>query len=210
MNLVVIGNDAALNECKARLGPEHHYLPGTSVRDKQDLLAKADAVFDFSDTYNPESIQVYAGLDETPVFLNTVYTTISSVLASVKTVVPIYGFCGLPTFFNREILEVALAPSSDAMKLKSICEWLNLKYIAVKDQVGFVAPRVVCMIINEAFEALQQGVASKADIDLSMKLGTNYPFGPFEWSERIGLGNVKRLLTSIEQATGDARYRSNI
>jgi len=82
-----------------------------------------------------------------------------------------------------------------------------LKYIAVKDQVGFVTPRVVCMIINEAYDALKNGVASKPDIELSMKLGTNYPFGPFEWSERIGVDNVRKLLASIEKATGDVRYR---
>src|ERR1700710_2457559 len=47
--------------------------------------------------------------------------------------------------------------------------------------------RVVAMIINEAYYALDAGVSSKESIDLAMKLGTGYPYGPFEWADRIGL-----------------------
>jgi 3-hydroxybutyryl-CoA dehydrogenase len=49
-------------------------------------------------------------------------------------------------------------------------------------------------------------VASKADIDLSMKLGTNYPFGPFEWADRIGVDKLRKLLLAIQLETGDSRY----
>ena len=42
------------------------------------------------------------------------------------------------------------------------------------------------MIINEAFLALQEGVSTKEEINTAMKLGTNYPLGPFEWVEKIG------------------------
>jgi 3-hydroxybutyryl-CoA dehydrogenase len=63
------------------------------------------------------------------------------------------------------------------------------------------------MIINEAYLTLQEGTADRADIDLAMKLGTNYPGGPFEWAERWGLGEVSRMLHCLQSATGDPRYK---
>jgi 3-hydroxybutyryl-CoA dehydrogenase len=53
------------------------------------------------------------------------------------------------------------------------------------------------MIINEAYFALDDAVSSKAEIDIAMKLGTNYPWGPFEWAEKIGLNNIYLLLQKL-------------
>jgi 3-hydroxybutyryl-CoA dehydrogenase len=69
-------------------------------------------------------------------------------------------------------------------------EWLP-------DEPGFVTPRVVSMIINEAYFALEEGVSTQKEIDTAMKLGTAYPYGPFEWGQRIGLKNVVALLRGL-------------
>jgi 3-hydroxybutyryl-CoA dehydrogenase len=69
----------------------------------------------------------------------------------------------------------------------------------VPDQAGFITPRVVASIINEAFFALSEAVSTKAEIDTAMKLGTNYPYGPFEWAAKIGLSNVATLLQKLEK-----------
>ena len=61
------------------------------------------------------------------------------------------------------------------------------------------------MIINEAFFALEDNVSSKAEIDTAMKLGTNYPFGPFEWAAVMGLENILALLQKLY--TTDSRYK---
>jgi 3-hydroxybutyryl-CoA dehydrogenase len=50
------------------------------------------------------------------------------------------------------------------------------------------------MIINEAFFTWEAGTSTKEEIDIAMKLGTGYPFGPFEWGEKIGLARVADLL----------------
>ena len=207
MNLLIIGNDGALAECKARLGEGHQYYHVKSLSNGNEWLKQAHVVFDFSEGHSSESIDLYAAQSNAIIFLNTVFTTLAKVLQGRSKEKPIIGFCGLPTFFNREVLEVSLSNEKHREKLNTTCQSLNLKYMAVKDQVGFVTPRVICMVINEAFDALKSGVASQSDIDLSMKLGTNYPFGPFEWSERIGVDNVRKLLSAIENETGDARYR---
>jgi 3-hydroxybutyryl-CoA dehydrogenase len=70
-----------------------------------------------------------------------------------------------------------------------------------------VTPRILFMIINEACYTLQEGTASKEDIDTSMKLGTNYPFGPFEWANKIGIKHVYETLEAIYLDTHDERYK---
>ena len=76
---------------------------------------------------------------------------------------------------------------------------LNREVIFVKDEPGLVAARVISMIINEAFFALGENVSSKEEIDLAMKLGTNYPKGPFEWAEKIGMDNIYSLLKKLSE-----------
>ena len=63
------------------------------------------------------------------------------------------------------------------------------------------------MIINEAYYTLQDKISTKAEIDIAMKLGTNYPHGPFEWSSLIGLKNIYELLTVLSKT--DTRYTAS-
>jgi 3-hydroxybutyryl-CoA dehydrogenase len=67
-----------------------------------------------------------------------------------------------------------------------------------------VSLRVISCIVNEAFLALSEGVATAEDIDRAMKLGANYPKGPFEWVEEIGASSVLETLDSLRAAYGDA------
>ena len=53
------------------------------------------------------------------------------------------------------------------------------------------------MIINEAYYALEENVSTKQQIDIAMKLGTNYPYGPFEWGEKIGIEKIYLLLKKL-------------
>jgi 3-hydroxybutyryl-CoA dehydrogenase len=113
----------------------------------------------------------------------------------------------MPTFLNRNILEVSLWKKEDEAKLTQICRDLRTDYLLVDDRVGLVTPRVVCMIINEAYYAVQEGTASRSDIDIAMRLGTNYPYGPFEWSTKIGIKHVYELLEAVYEDTKDERYK---
>jgi hypothetical protein len=70
---------------------------------------------------------------------------------------------------------------------------------------GFIFPRTIVQIINEAYFALDEGVAKKEDINRAMKFGVNYPKGPFEWSEGKEL-YVLTLLEELYLKTKDRRY----
>jgi 3-hydroxybutyryl-CoA dehydrogenase len=67
-----------------------------------------------------------------------------------------------------------------------------------------VALRVISCIINEAYLALSEGVATAEDIDRAMKLGANYPKGPFEWAKEIGPTQILQTLNSLRTTHGEA------
>lgn len=71
--------------------------------------------------------------------------------------------------------------------------------------LGFTVPRILSLIVNEAFFALEEAVASQQDIDRAMRFGVNYPGGPFEWAK--GRESMfLELLKALQKKTGDARY----
>ena len=61
--------------------------------------------------------------------------------------------------------------------------------------------------MNEAASAVAEGVAAPDAVDTAMRLGTNYPSGPLEWGERIGLGHVLHTLDALHASVPDGRYR---
>lgn len=77
--------------------------------------------------------------------------------------------------------------------------------IFCNDIPGFISARVIALIINEAYIALEEKVSTKEEIDIAMKLGTNYPYGPFEWCEKIGRENIYYLLHNLSKT--DVRYQ---
>src|SRR5215211_7457555 len=73
-----------------------------------------------------------------------------------------------------------------------------------EEPTGDVALRLISCIVNEAFLALSEGVATAQDIDRAMKLGANYPKGPFEWADKIGPDRILDTLDSLRTTHGDA------
>ncbi len=107
-------------------------------------------------------------------------------------------------FLNRPVIELACNHIESQKKAEAILIELGWQYVWVADDYGFVAARIIAMIVNEAYFALEENVSTKQQIDIAMKLGTNYPYGPFEWSEKIGLINISNLLDKLSRR--DQRY----
>jgi 3-hydroxybutyryl-CoA dehydrogenase len=82
------------------------------------------------------------------------------------------------------------------------------KHVSVLDDVpGLIVMRTVCMLANEAADAVAQGVCSAEAVDMAMRLAVNYPRGPLAWAESIGLGCVVQVLTHLAAGYGEDRYR---
>src|SRR5688500_14352110 len=207
MKILVVGEIGQLEETRQKLG-EHDYRHVTSHEAAANALRESELAFDFLIAEKPEAMQIYAG-NTLAVFLNSWKIPLGAVCHTVRDTMKctVFGFNGFPTMFNREYLEVSLLKPEEAPALKKICVELKTEYLVVEDRVGFVTPRVIAMIINEAYYTVQEGTASRGDIDLAMKLGTNYPYGPFEWCERIGLRNIYTLLEALYDDTRDERYK---
>ena len=77
----------------------------------------------------------------------------------------------------------------------------------IADQPGLVAARTLAMLVNEAADAVQQGVCDPAGADAAMKLGVNYPAGPFEWLARWGAPAVVQVLEALDAHYQGERYR---
>ena len=107
--------------------------------------------------------------------------------------------------------EYSLRESNDqAIKthIEKLASLTNQKMIEHKElKLAFHYPRTIAMIINEAYFALGENLASPESIDLAMKNGVNYPLGPIEWGEKIGLHNIAQLLEELNTVTRDDRYR---
>jgi 3-hydroxybutyryl-CoA dehydrogenase len=113
-------------------------------------------------------------------------------------------FNGWNTFIEKPIWEVVAIDEGAAVAVKALMQLLDAKFQLIPDLVGMITPRVVAMLVNEAYYTFEMEVSSKEEIDIAMKLGTNYPYGPFEWADKIGLNNIYELLNNL--ALTDSRY----
>lgn len=206
MKILIVGNTLQLGLCKKKLGDEHEYLLESTHDGAQKYLAGKDLVFDFVITEHPDQVNMYLGFPNLTVFLNSVTTSLLALTTycDSKFAGNWIGFNGMPTFFERTLWEITALDHSHA---ETMMQKMGLDYQLIDDCVGMVTPRVICMIINEAYFTFQEGTATREDIDLAMKLGTNYPYGPFEWCERIGVRNVYELLEAVHDDTKDERYK---
>jgi 3-hydroxybutyryl-CoA dehydrogenase len=122
----------------------------------------------------------------------------------------VVGFGVLPPMADNGLIELTSALQTAELALvQAELFWRGLgqETILVADGPGLVRARTVCCLINEAVGLLMEGVASAADIDKAMRLGANYPRGPLEWADVIGLDAVLGVMTGLFEEWGDDRYR---
>lgn len=167
--------------------------------------SKFDLIFDLNFDDDASSLSDYALLDGSSLLI------LSSVKIQLESVLPkamwahTIGINALPSFLKRNALEYCALSNEITDEQLSILPWKTLN--KVDSRVGMISPRVVCMVINEAYFTLQEGTANRNDIDLGMKLGTAYPHGPFEWCDIIGIQHVYEVLNALYLDTHDDRYK---
>jgi 3-hydroxybutyryl-CoA dehydrogenase len=161
-------------------------------------IADADVYIDLLFELNVERTQQLKRLQPKPVIVNAVPWTTKKIGANF---IRINAWPGL---LQRPVTEIALPAAVSEASVKTIFEQLQWQYVLAPDIPGMITARVLAAIINEAYFTLGAQVSTREEIDIAMKLGTSYPYGPFEWSEKIGLTKVYELL--IELSNEDQRY----
>jgi 3-hydroxybutyryl-CoA dehydrogenase len=167
--------------------------------EKPAKVAGAVCYVDLLFNSTAKEIENWISLQPEMVIVNAVETTLQEL---PKNFVRINGW---PGFLKREVVEAACEDEKIRVNTQNIFFLFNKKVEWVADIPGFVSPRVISMIINEAYHTLAEGVSTKEEIDTAMKLGTNYPYGPFEWSKKIGLNNIYKLLQLLSE--NNSRYQ---
>ncbi len=148
--------------------------------------------------------------DDAPVLSSTMVCSATETASWIASPERLVGFGLLPPLSTPGVVELAAALQTReaAMeKAKSFWQSLEMKPVVVADGPGLVRARTVCCLINEAASALFEGVASAEDIDTAMRLGTNYPYGPFEWADIIGVDTVLGVMNGLFREWGEDRYR---
>lgn len=204
MNIALTGPSNRKEEWKSKVASGCNIIEFEFGRE----LPECDVIVDLDFDDHPERILAYGPL-ATPLILSCVKVQLLGVLAhfGINARKNVFGINALPTFINRGKNEMSLAFDSQKEAGEKLCADLGLTPEWVQDRVGLVTPRILFMIINEAYYTVQEGTAGKADIDTGMKLGTAYPHGPFEWVDLVGVRDVFEVLDSLYQDTREERYK---
>jgi len=116
-------------------------------------------------------------------------------------------------FFNpvpvMKLLEVIKAYETSEETLQAALDWgkkIGKTCIVVNEAPAFVVNRILCVMLNEAFFALGEGLASPEDIDTGMVLGCNHPIGPLALSDLVGNETLLHVIEGLHKELGD-KYR---
>jgi len=161
-------------------------------------MVDADAYFDLQFEYDHERLDQYNTIKNKTVFVSSIQWP-TGILGQ-----HFIRINGWPGMLKRELIEIAIGNENKKAEVEKVFSSLNWNWQLVPDVPGMVSARILAMIINEAWYTYGEQISTKEEIDVAMRLGTNYPLGPFEWGDLIGLRNVHALLKTLQRT--DARY----
>ncbi|GAC1379918.1 MAG: hypothetical protein NVSMB45_02560 [Ginsengibacter sp.] len=188
MKVGIFANDQQQEELLTKSRSEDTELKFVNTEGELLEQHSLDAIFIFNEL---SSYNNFVRLS-IPVFINSVDKTLKTLDLPDN----FHRLNGWNEFIKREVWEIA---SNDFKSIDSILGSIGWKYQKVEDVEGFISARVISLIVNEAYLAFEEGVSSKENIDTAMRLGTNYPYGPFEWGKRIGIKKIYDLLNTLSQ-----------
>lgn len=217
MKIAVLGTGKKLDSWKEK------HLNNSSITYVQDTQScgEYDVFVDLNFDESPKRITDYANFVNTYFLLSANLVSIDQAIFDAQIPHPpknISGICAFPHLIERNTLEICLPnyirkqSDHDVQKIiektEIIRQFLGYEKTQwVQARVGLVTARVLCMIINEAYYTVQEGTANKTDIDTAMKLGTNYPKGPFEFVQLFGIDLVYKQIEALFEDTKEERYK---
>ncbi len=134
-------------------------------------------------------------------------TEMANVTKRPDRVVGMHFFNPAPVMKLVEVIRGSETSDATVALAKDLCIRLGKEPVEVKESPGFVVNRLLVPMMNEAFNLLQEGVASAEDIDKAMKLGTNMPMGPFELADYTGIDIGLDVMEVLYRETGDPKFR---
>lgn len=193
MNVLVIANDMQREELlymATNDGLQYTWIKST---DGFKTNIPPDVCIDLLFHNNPERIEWLQNLKSPLVIINSVVIPLSEIGGDFIRI------NAWNTLLRRPVIEAAGDNPLLRDKAEKFFSRIGRKIKWIDDIPGFITSRIIASIINEAFFALEENVSTKDQIDTAMKLGTNYPYGPFEWAGLIGIHQVYLLLVVLSK-----------
>jgi len=125
-------------------------------------------------------------------------------------VVGLHFFNPVPVMKLVELIAALQTSQSTLERAKAYAVACGKEVTTSQDVPGFVSNAVLMPFINEAIITLEKGVATKEDIDKTLKLGMAHPMGPLELADFIGLDTCLAIQQTLYQGTGDSKYRPSV
>lgn len=192
MRLIIAAGEATKGELISQGLKEGHNIEWVSGSAAFGSHKVADVYIDLEFDNNPVGRDMIESLAPATFIVSSVIDTLDKLPGIAARI------NGWPTFLQRSVVEATARDEQSKLILSSAFDIFNKKISWTQDMPGFISARIIAMIINEAYFSLAEKVSTKKEIDLAMRLGTNYPYGPFEWGEKIGLEKISRLLEVLE------------
>ena len=136
-------------------------------------------------------------------------TELAALVSNPKRVVGMHFFNPVPVMKLVEIVRALQTSDETVHAIQETSQKLGKTPVVVKDSAGFISNRVLCPMLNEAIFALDEGIASRDDIDTVMKLGMNHPMGALELADFVGLDVVLDVLDVLYREFQDPKYRAS-
>ncbi|NLT94246.1 MAG: 3-hydroxybutyryl-CoA dehydrogenase [Clostridia bacterium] len=202
---------------KGKLGGEEKEKSLARLAGSLDLNDARDADLVIEAVIEDEAIkgEIFKKLDgickgEAVLASNTSSISITQLAANTKRPEQVIGM----HFFNpvpvMKLLEITrgLNTSEETLKVaQEVGQSLGKVTIVSKDSPGFIVNRLLDPMLNEAIYLLDEGVASKEDIDSGMVYGCNHPMGPLALADLIGLDVLLAVMEVLYREYGDPKYR---
>ncbi|HDN68860.1 MAG TPA: 3-hydroxyacyl-CoA dehydrogenase family protein, partial [Methanomicrobia archaeon] len=113
----------------------------------------------------------------------------------------------VPLMPGVEIIKSLMTSEETVRRTLDFVHSLGKQTVTVKDSPGFVTSRMMCLILNEAVKMRENELASVEDIDKILRLSFNWPLGPFQLLDLIGIEIVVAVLNTIYNETGWERFK---
>jgi 3-hydroxybutyryl-CoA dehydrogenase len=134
-------------------------------------------------------------------------TALAAATSRAERFIGMHFFNPVPLMALVELIRGLLTSDETHARAAEFIRHVGKTSVSVKNSPGFAVNRVLCPMINEAIFALQDGVASAADIDEGMKLGCNHPIGPLALADLVGLDTLLSVMEVFQRDYGDPKYR---
>lgn len=178
-------------------------------------LSGADFIIEAATENLSLKLKLFAQLDgvakpDAIIATNTSSISVTRLAAATKRpdkVIGMHFFNPVPVMQLVELIRGLATSDATYAVAESLTKQVGKAPVKVRNSPGFVVNRMLCPMINEAVFALQEGLATAAEIDDAMKLGCNHPIGPLALCDLIGLDVELAVMNVLYEGFKDSKYR---